>query len=90
MAVDTLEVVNIATTGSEQTYTVPSDAARLKIKPSGTAVDLMHESGGATFNIADGDVLTLDTRTIRRDELYLNAASGSQSIEIVILKGVLS
>jgi hypothetical protein len=89
MATFSLEVLNVAFTGAEQTWDVPAGTSRLKMKPEGCACTLAHESGGDIFTLSDGEVLEFDTPNLQGTTFYLNGTNGND-LEVILLKGLLN
>lgn len=82
-----MTIHNVATTGSEQEFTTGGLTREVVIKPNGTALTISDESGGDTFSLADGSSLRLEGYDLRSTTFYLNAGTGSQTVEIIEMTG---
>jgi len=85
-----LKIINIAfTTGSVETYTVPSNIGSMAIHAADGDVIMTSEAGGDEWTIYEGEKESLNTRDISNEVIYFSGSTGT-TLEIRLMKGVLS
>ena len=80
-------ITNIAMDDSEKTWTKQTGCRSVAFHANGGAITMAHESGGATWTLADGDKEQI-TMSDMPTNLYFDGAAGT--LEIREITGLMS